>query len=286
MYQLRSCADPGGSSQANKERGMRNTEIIDLTIPIHEGMVLNHPNHPRAPVIWQYQRHVFSQWLVASRWDPPRTPRLYDGLPPEAGIGGRGHGFQSEQLLISTHMGTHIDAASHFDHRGEAQDAAQIPLERCCGEAIMLDLREACMDRHAITVEDLEIAERRTEDKVREGDIVILHTGHSARYGYGPNVDPGRWVQEAPGLGHDTPIWFIERKVKLVGIDSPNADCDLVLTAHVNFLLRGWIGKDVIQIVENLAYLERIPRPRFTFFGLPLPIVGGSGSPVRAVAII
>lgn len=267
------------------EGGVGERQIIDLTIPIHEGMVLNHPNHPRAPVIWQYQRHVFSQWLMVSRWDPPRTPRLFDGLPPEAGMPGKGHGVQSEQVLISTHMGTHIDAANHFDHRAEAQDAAQIPLDRCCGNALMLDLRDVCGDNYAISIEDLTRAEKRTGDRVQEGDIVILHTGHSAKYGYGPNADREKWAQKAPGLGHETASWFIERKVKLVGVDTANVDCDLTLTAHVSFLLRGWIGKQVIQIVENLAYLERIPRPRFTFFALPLPIVGGSGSPVRAIAI-
>ncbi len=261
-------------------------EIFDLTIPINEGMVLNDPNHARAPFIWLYQRHPFSQWIMASRWNPPKTPRLYDGLPSEAGMPGKGHGTQSEQLVIGTHMGTHIDAARHFDHHDDAQDTAQIPLAHCVGEALMLDLRDVCAVRRAVTVEDLESAEQRTGDTVREGDIVILHTGHSARYGYGPNVDREKWAKQAPGLGYDTPVWFIERKVKLVGIDSPNVDCDLVLTAHVNFLLRGWIGKEIIQIVENLAFLERIPRPRFNFIALPLPIVGGSGSPVRAIATI
>jgi arylformamidase len=261
-------------------------QIIDLTEPIREDMVLNHPNHPRAPVIWQYQRHVFSQWLMGSRWDPPRVPRLYDGLPPEAGMPGKGHGVQSQQLLISTHMGTHIDAARHFDHRQEALDAASLPLEACSGEAVMLDLSDVCVEKHAITLEDLSRAEQRMGDQVKERDIVILHTGHSAKYGYGPNADVEKYASRAPGLGHDTPIWFIDRKVKLVGIDTANLDCDYAGTAHINFLLRGWIGKDLILVVENLVNLERIPRPRFTFFALPLPIVGGDGSPVRAVAIL
>lgn len=261
-------------------------QIIDLSAPIQEGMVLNSPNHPRAPVIWQYQRHEFSQWLMASRWDPPRVPQLYDGLPPEAGMPGQGHGVQSQQLLISTHMGTHIDAARHFDHRQEAMDTSRMRLETCSGEALMLDLRNVSVDNYPITSEDLSRAEQNTGDRVREGDIVIIHTGHSARYGYGPNADIQKYAWNAPGLGYDTPPWFIDRKVKLVGIDTINVDCDLTGTVHINFLLRGWIGKDVILIVENLVHLERIPRPRFTFFALPLPIVGGDGSPVRAVAIV
>ncbi len=46
------------------------------------------------------------------------------------------------------------------------------------------------------------------------------------------------------------------------------------------------MGKKPIQMMENLCNLDKIPQPRFTFFGLPLSIVGGSGSPIRAIAYI
>jgi len=39
-------------------------------------------------------------------------------------------------------------------------------------------------------------------------------------------------------------------------------------------------------IIENLANLGRVPVARFTFVGLPLPLVGGSGSPIRAAALV
>lgn len=260
--------------------------LVDLTTPIEENMTLNSPKHPRAPLIWLNRRHEFSQWHMLVRWDPPRIPPLFDGLPPEAGMPGKGHGVQSQQLIISTHLGTHIDASLHLDHRAEGEDISQVPLERCCGDAIMLDLRDVCCDNYAITVADLDRALARTSDSIRTGDIVILHTGHSAKYGYGPGADREKWGEKYPGLGYDAAAWFIERKVKLVGIDSPNLDCDLALATHVNFLLRGWIGKDVINIVENLVNLEQVPASRFTFMALPLPIVSGDGSPVRAVAIL
>ncbi len=72
-----------------------------------------------------------------------------------------------------------------------------------------------------------------------------------------------------------------------MGIDGPNIDChDMICPAHVNYLLRKRIGKEPILIVENLANLEEISTPKFMFFALPLPIVGGSGSPVRAITVI
>jgi hypothetical protein len=41
--------------------------IIDLTAAIEEDMVLNFPYLPRAPLIWQCQRHLWSQWWMANR---------------------------------------------------------------------------------------------------------------------------------------------------------------------------------------------------------------------------
>ena len=153
---------------------MNGRELIDLTAVISEDMVMNHPNHPRAPVIWQYQRHVFSQWLFAGRWDPPRTPRLV-GLPPEAGQPGKGHGVQSEQVLIGTHMGTHIDSPLHFDHKS-TEDIASIPLDQCWGSAVILDLRDACRNSRCVDVDDLDKAETASGERVGEDDVVILHT--------------------------------------------------------------------------------------------------------------
>lgn len=262
------------------------TKIIDLTLKIKEGAVVNHPNHPRAPVLWKSQRHDITHLYVKEFWTKENIP-LFDGLPEEAREGGKGHGWASEQVLIGTHMGTHIDAPLHFDNDPD-QDAASIKLEQAFGDALLLDLREACAGgKHAIKIEELNDAESKSGDKVKPGDIVILHTGHVAKHALGPDSDISKYATLYSGLAHDASEWFIKKQVKLVCIDGPNVDChDIICSAHVNFLLRKRIGKEPILMVENLANLDKIPVNRFTFFALPLPIVDGSGSPVRAVAII
>jgi kynurenine formamidase len=259
-------------------------QLIDLTMHIEENMAFN-PDHPRAPVLWLNQRHDITQHYYNTLWDGETVPPLYDGLPKEAGLPSKGHGWQSEQVIIGTHMGTHIDAALHFDPESD-QDIATVPLEQCWGSSLLLDMRDVCSDNYVITIEDLDEAEQRTGDKVREGDIVLINTGHMERYVSGPNPDHEKWAADFPGLAHDTAPWFIDRGVKCVGSDTICIDADLAVCCHINFLLRGRIGKKPIQIIENLYHLEEIPQPRFIFFGLPLPISGGSGSPIRAVAYI
>ena len=120
-------------------------------------------------------------------WSDADFPPLFDGLPPEAGMHGQGHGQQSEQVMIGSHMGTHIDAPTHLDHRPTAGDVASIPLERCVGDAVFLDLRHFCTtDDHVVTVAELDDAERRIGGRVKPGEIVLLNTGHAAKNaGYG-----------------------------------------------------------------------------------------------------
>src|SRR5262245_13889752 len=247
-------------------------------------MVFKHPNHPAGPFVLLNERHEAASWGVRIRGRGVDRHPVYGGLPEEALDRAR---WQSEQVLMPIHMGAHIDAAKHRDASAQ-QDAASIPLDRCIGDALLLDLREVCGTRagYPISIADLERAEERTGSSVRQGDIIVLHTGHAARFGYGPDADPVRWVEWSPGLAPDAAPWFIDREVKLVGIDTPNVDCDLTCASHYNFLLRELIGQPAIQIVENLVNLELVPQARFTFIGLPLPFVGCSGSPIRAIALV
>jgi kynurenine formamidase len=258
--------------------------LVDLTMTIREDMMYN-PDHPRAPVFWLNQRHDVTQYYYVDLWAKPDFPPLYDGLPAEARMPKKGHGWQSEQIIIGTHMGTHVDAALHFNPTSKI-DAAAIPLEICYGDAIKLDLRPFYQHNHPITVDELAEAEKQAEDRVKEGDIVIIQTGHAERYAYGPNANAEKYFSLYPGLAPQTAKWFIDRKVKNVGSDTINIDCDVAIACHINFLLREWIGKTPIYIMENLVNLEQLPVSRFTFAGFPLPFKNGSGSPIRAVALI
>jgi kynurenine formamidase len=263
-------------------------KIVDLTAPWEEGMTATHPEYPRAPLLWRVKVHKYLTHSLTAEWSAVGPPPLYGGLPPDAAVGGSGiGGEQDEQVIISTQMGTHIDAPLHAEPNSKV-DAMALPLERCMGSAVMLDFRALCSEPYAISAEDLDTAERESGTKVQDGDIVIIHTGWAARWGYGPNASPSEYVREwdvNPGLGDDAPPWFINRNVKLVGIDAANIDYDLRLTNRLNFLLQEAIGRDPILVVENLVNLDQLSESRFFFAAIPFPIKGGSGSPVRAIAV-
>lgn len=261
-------------------------QVIDLTPVWEEGMAVNHLYHPRSPVMFPNQRYFFTKHFLGDVWREGGAPIPFDGLPADWTNPDTQRGFADEELMINTHLGTHIDAGSHFNPDSK-QDAAAIPVEKCIGMATMLDFRHMGPEPFKITVKDLEEAERKSGHRVGKGEIAILHTGWMARWGVGPGASRERYGDcPNPGLDIDAPEWFIDRGVNIVGGDMPNIDYDMTSGAHINWLCREAAGKEPIQIVENLAYLERVPSSRFLFIGLPFPIVGGTGSPIRAVAVV
>jgi kynurenine formamidase len=264
---------------------MRRT-LIDLTPVLEEGMAVNHPHHPRAPLVLPNQKYEFVRFFYAETWRRGGGPPVFDGVPGDWAEPHSARGWKNEEVLIHTHLGAHVDAAQHFDPESP-QDAAAISPEQCFGSAVLLDFRDLGAEPFAITTDDLDAAERKAGVEVGQGDIVILHTGWLARWGVGAGADRERYgAIPNPGLHRETPPWFIERGVKLVGGDIPNIDYDMTSSCHVNFLCRRAAGKQPILIIENLANLERVPVSRFLFIGLPLPIRGGTGSPIRAIAVI
>jgi len=67
----------------------------------------------------------------------------------------------------------------------------------------------------------------------------------------------------------------------MVGIDSPSID----LGINNNFPVHHILSKNNILIVENLANLDKIPKPIFKLFVLPLKLKNATGAPVRAIAL-
>lgn len=184
------------------------------------------------------------------------------------------HGYESELLHIGTHAGTHVDAPSHFLPGAASVDA--LPFERLVAPGIVLDVRRV-RPRGLIDREMLEAAEAARGQAVASGMAVLLWTGWSDLW------RKQEYTSEHPGLGQDGASYLLTRRIALVGIDTINLDCpgDSAFPAHRALLSAG------VPIVENLTLLAALSGAGpFTFAAFPLPIVGASGSPVRAVAFL
>jgi kynurenine formamidase len=174
-------------------------------------------------------------------------------------------------LSMATHVGTHVDAAVHFIPGGRSID--EYPQEAFTGPGTVLDVRR----EGVVTLgrEELDVVGR----DVRAGDIVLLHFGYGERFG-----DPGYY--DHPYLSPDTADWFVERGVRMVGVDTVTPDMpgahrppDYDFPVHMALLSRD------ILIMENLGpALSGLAGRRLEVLAVPLPIRGADGSPVMAMA--
>ena len=183
------------------------------------------------------------------------------------------HPFDSEILHCVTHTGTHMDAPSHFLKGTDSIE--DIGLDRCVAPGAVVDLRSVGA-QGLIGRDSLRRGEEKRGRRLERGDAALLWTG------WGKHWHSPDFLTDYPGLTEDGAQYLSDREVALVGIDTANVDHPEAeeFPAHKTLLCSG------IPVVENLARLGSIRSSAFAFVALPLAIVGATGSPVRALAIV
>lgn len=219
----------------------------------------------------------------------PTEEKGFTLSPEHAGVTEKGYYYSSNAFAAPEHGGTHVDAPVHFWATGAAVDA--IPLEHLIGPAVLVDVRAAVRaDRdHQISVGDLRAWER-THGIVPAGAIVLLRTGFGEhwpdRRAYLGTDERGAAAVAKlhfPGLAPEAAEWLGDtRRIHAVGIDTASIDHgqSTLFGSHVALFKRG------IPAFENVANLDRLPAKGFTVIALPMKIAGGSGGPLRIVAML
>ena len=177
-------------------------------------------------------------------------------------------GVNLSLITVGSHTGTHVDAPIHYVRGGKALD--QLPVESFVGEAAVLDLSDV-RPGGEIAVADL----RKHSTEVKRGDIVLLYTGLSRRWG-----DP-KARRTITYLGGGAAAWLVNREARAVGIDYLSVERfgAKVPVAHTTLLSHG------IPIIESLnKNLSGLVGRRVLFFCLPIKVGGCDGAPARAIA--
>ena len=219
-------------------------------------------------------------WPTAERfW----LQKVADGVTPA------GYYYAANNFFSSEHGGTHLDAPVHFSEGGQAVDA--IPIERFVGVAAVVDVTDAASRNvdYQVSLADIENSERE-DGPIPSQAIVLIRTGFSHRWG-----DAARYLGTAergdaatrqlhfPGLHPEAARWLMtNRDIKAVGIDTASIDYgrSTMFETHRALFARN------VPAFENLASLERLPARGAVVMALPMKIGGGSGAPLRAVAIL
>jgi kynurenine formamidase len=212
-----------------------------------------------------------------------RLEKVADGITPA------GYYYAANNFFTSEHGGTHIDAPLHFAEGKQSVD--QIPVDRLVGSAIVIDVSNAA-ERNAdylVTVDDLTRWESQN-GRIPVDAIVLLRTGFAGRW-----PDAAKYLGTAergeaavaklhfPGLHPDAARWIVaNRPIKAIGIDTASIDYgqSTLYESHRVLYERN------IPAFENVGTLDRVPATGAVVVALPMKIKGGSGAPLRMIAIV
>lgn len=256
--------------------------IVDISVPLMTGIASDPPH--MLPQIEYLDHHATAPALAA-----------FFGVP--VGALPDGEYAAVEQVSISTHNGTHLDAPYHYfstmNHAlvrgGEpSMRIDEVPLEWCFQPAVKLDFR-GFEDGYVVQPNDVEAELRRIGHALQPLEIVVVNTRAGTRYGEADYVDSGC------GMGKAATLWLLERGVRLVGTDGWSWDAPfshtrrrVEATGDAGLIWEGHrAGREIgYSHIEKLHNLESLPDTGFEVACFPVKVHRGSAGWTRAVAIL
>ena len=179
------------------------------------------------------------------------------------------------KLELGEHTGTHVDAINHMAREYQGQSIDKMPLSMFYTEGICLDFSHKKL-KELIEPEEIIKALDDSNLKIKPADTVLLYTNHYRKYYLKKDWPNG------PGISEATARWLGDKNISAFGVETMSPGVSGVSNKGVHRIC----GELNFTHYENLINLHQlIKKSRFRFIGLPLKIRGGTGSPVRAVAI-
>lgn len=144
------------------------------------------------------------------------------------------NGANGQLLTHSNHLGTHLDGEIHFYTPGK--DIASLTMDYLVHDAAIVDLSDVCGDYDVYTSK---MIEERVE--VKEGDILVIHTGYH-HFGWDmPTADEIRYMVKHPGPDQEFADWAKAKKLRWIAVDCGSADHPM------NTIIRTWMPRQAKQ---------------------------------------
>ena len=243
---------------ANPPIDLKGVKVVDLTYSFDDKTIY----WPNAPTTFQLNRLSYGK--------------------TEAGFF-----YASNSFCTPEHGGTHLDAPIHFAEGKRTSD--QIPVEQLIAPAVVIDVsaKAAADPDYRLTLEDVRAWETK-HGPVAPGVLILLRTGWGKRWPdrkrYLGDDKPGDTSNlHFPSYGAEAARYLVEqRKVGALGVDTASIDHG----PSKDFIVHQIANGANVPGVENVANLEEVPETGAWVIALPMKIAGGSGGPVRVVALV
>jgi len=217
----------------------------------------------------------------------PTTPSGFAYAPIANGRTEGGWFYSAGAFQAPEHGGTHIDAPVHFKEGGLTLD--QVPLSRLVLPVFVIDISSnaAMSPDYELALSDILSFEARY-GPIPRGAAVLLRTGWSKRWPdkreYLGDDTPGEASNlHFPGFGEEaTRVLVQQRGVGAIGLDTASLDPG----RSSDFKVHRIAAEAGIPGFENLTNLDQVPAKGAWLLALPMLIEGGTGAPLRAIAMI
>jgi kynurenine formamidase len=217
----------------------------------------------------------------------PTSPSAFELKSLAYGPTPGGWFYSSNSFCTPEHGGTHLDAPIHFAKDGLTAD--RIPVRRLIAPAAVLDVRAktSADPDYRLTLDDVRAFEKQ-HGSISAGTIVLLETGWSTRWpdkkAYMGDDTPGDASKlHFPSYGKEAAEYLVrDRKVGALGVDTASIDYG----ASKDFIVHQIANGAGIPGFENVTGLDALPASGAWVVALPMKIAGGSGGPLRIVALL
>jgi kynurenine formamidase len=215
------------------------------------------------------------------------------------------HGIVSQMLDTPLHAGTHFDGEMHIISGG--RDLASVPIDRLCRPGVIVDISEDMEDWGVIKPSHIT-----SRADVREGDILIYHTGYHRYFNGRPEEDEERYFLRHPGGDREFAEWIAEMNFAWTGFDCASGDHPMNTSIRDKrpdareqyeqqvggsveerwprsdlFVMHKVPFRQGVTHVENVGGdIEQALGHRCLIGAFPIPIEGGEASPCRVVAFL
>lgn len=200
----------------------------------------------------------------------------------------RGPAWYWNNFRTGEHTGTHMDAPNHWVTGRDNGDIASAPVQQLIAPAVVLDFSDRTSDNHDFLVEQSDVEAWEAEHgPIPPGAWVLIRTGWDARSDSQQDfINATETGPHTPGMSRDCIEWLAQRDIMGMGVETVGTDAGIAHSFDPMYPCHAFMAQHAKWGLTQLQNLAQLPPTGAVVVACPLPIVEGSGSPARVLALV